>query len=257
MTTTYPGGLWRPLGKATQYGLARHDIVCVHTMVGSLTGTDAYFRSTSTSSNSHFGVGGAWGPDRAAGLDGAVWQWVDLEQEAYANYEGNWRVVSVETADNGVRPIEPWTARQMATLTRLITWLCGRYDIPPVLVPDTQVNRRGLAYHAQGAAEHTAGEWWSATRSKDCPTSSRIDQFKHIVIPRVQQALAPKPTEEDMGLIIVRADGHGPLVLTDGFKRRNISNTERAGWATAGVRELNLTGAPDSYDEMVSGLEPA
>ena len=64
-------------------------------------------------------------------------------------------------------------------------------------------------------------------------------------------------TEEDMGLIIVRADGHGPLVLTDGFKRRNISNTERAGWATAGVRELNLTGAPDSYDEMVSGLEPA
>ena len=51
MTTTYPGGLWRPLGKATP-SLARHDIVCVHTMVGSLLGTDAYFRVGSTGSNS-------------------------------------------------------------------------------------------------------------------------------------------------------------------------------------------------------------
>ena len=53
---------------------------------------------------SHFGVGGRWGGDAKAGLDGTVWQWQDLLYTADANLDGAWDVISIETADNAAHP---------------------------------------------------------------------------------------------------------------------------------------------------------
>ena len=51
-------------------------------MVGYLTSTDDYFRTGNGAgyqdTESHSGVGGRWGGDAKAGLDGTVWQWQDL-----------------------------------------------------------------------------------------------------------------------------------------------------------------------------------
>jgi hypothetical protein len=233
MTTTYPDARFKPLGAQTQDRLTHHDIVCVHTMVGYLTSTDPFFRTYNGAGfdgvESHFGVGGKWGPDLGGDLDGAVWQWQDLDYTADANLDGNWHVLSIETADNAARPIEPWTDKQVDALVPLIAWLCRKYDIPPVLIPDTQPARRGLAYHAQGAAEHTVGEWWSTSPGKDCPTAVRIGQFKTLVIPRVQALLRGEgdddmPTIEEFDALLDRrfpdTAGTGKTSITDRISER-------------------------------------
>lgn len=66
----YPGASWRPLANnwSAQPRMARHDLVVLHTMVGSLTSTDSYFRNDGYGGpESHFGVG----------HDGTVYQWQD------------------------------------------------------------------------------------------------------------------------------------------------------------------------------------
>lgn len=197
-----------------------HDIVCVHTMVGYLVSTDNYFRIYNgqgySGTESHYGVGGKWGPDLGGNLDGAVWQWQDRGFQASANYEGNGRVISIETADNAARPIQPWTPAQISALIKLIAWECSpvahaacpsawrcrSVGIPPVLIPDTRSDRRGIGYHAQGAADYIAGERWSTSPTKDCPTAVRVSQLRSTVIPGVVAVLMGA---EDM-----------PLTPTDG-----------------------------------------
>lgn len=216
-----------PLGPQTQPLMARHDIVCVHTMVGYLVSTDQFFRVSNGAgydgTESHYGMGGKWGPDLGGGWDGRIWQWQSLARTADANLEGNPRVISIETADNAARPIAPWTPAQVASLADLIAWLCSpaahagcpetwvcrREGIPAQLVPDTQSHRRGLAYHAQGARDHTVGEWWSTTPSKDCPTDPRIAQFKQDVIPGVQRKLA----NQEEGFMAALTDAEQQEVL--------------------------------------------
>ena len=98
MAVTYPGAEFRPLGPQTQDRMSAHDIVCLHTMAGSLAGTAATFEVSGLSgSESHFGVGAR----------GEVVQWQDLEFRADANLEGNHGLISIETADKGA-PFPDW-----------------------------------------------------------------------------------------------------------------------------------------------------
>src|SRR5215207_1024639 len=120
---TYPGARWKPLGAQTETRMTGHDIVCLHTMVGYLTSTDRYFRIYNgegyRGTESHFGIGGKWGPDLGGDLDGAVWQWQDLDYQASANLDGNDRVISIETADNAPQypdDLEPWTPAQLSAI---------------------------------------------------------------------------------------------------------------------------------------------
>jgi hypothetical protein len=53
-----PGAVWKPLPRGFGTKMAAFDIVCLHTMVGSLAGTDGYFRGLTNGVNSHFGTGG-------------------------------------------------------------------------------------------------------------------------------------------------------------------------------------------------------
>jgi hypothetical protein len=212
-----PGVISRPLGVQTQSRMVAHDIVCLHTMAGFLSSTDGYFRTGNgagyAGTESHYGVGGAWGPDAERGLDGAVWQWQDRAFQADANLQGSHRIISVETADNAKRPIEPWTAKQCEAIARILafesqaenhadcpsSWACHQVGIPLVLVPDSKPSRRGVAYHRQGCAPYTAagGERWSKSYGKDCPTQARINQIPGILARARELASGAVPVVED------------------------------------------------------------
>lgn len=201
----FSGAVYRPLAaRQTQPKMIRHDIICLHTMVGFLSSTDDMFHKNGWGgTESHFGVGGKWGPDKAKGWDGKIFQWQDTAYTADANFQGNPRVISIETADNApkfVEDIEPLTDRQIDSIVDIMVWACTTYDIPPALVPDSKPGRRGIAYHRQGC-EHSdglgshegwlvpGGERWSTSLGKGCPSPARIKQLKTIIIPRVQARL--------------------------------------------------------------------
>lgn len=203
---TYPGAAFKPLGPQTEPSMTGHDIVCIHTMVGYLSSTDRYFRVTNGAgyqgTESHYGVGGKWGSDAVAGLDGVVYQWQDIAHQADANLDGNSTVISIETADNAARPIQPWTLLQCEAIARLLAWLCSvavhadcpstwachRDGIPLALIPDTKPGRRGIGYHRQGIDPWRVdgGVKWSDSRGKDCPTEARIAQLPAILARAIQ-----------------------------------------------------------------------
>src|SRR4051794_41971879 len=92
-----PGAAWQPLASnwAAQPRMTAHDIICIHTMVGGLIGTDSYFRQGNglgyAGTESHFGTGGY----------GEKVQWQDTAYQAEANLHGNWDVLSIENPDMG------------------------------------------------------------------------------------------------------------------------------------------------------------
>ena len=217
---TYPAAVHKPLGPQTEPRMTGHDIVCLHTMAGYLSSTDRYFRAANGAgyigTESHFGVGGRWGGDARAGLDGTVWQWQPLTHQADANLHGNPTTISIETADNAARPIQPWTPKQLDALAHLLAWLslpathadcpasweCHTDGIPLTLIPDTLPHRRGVGYHRQGCPPNIVpgGVAWSTAYGKDCPTQARIDQIPAIIT-RAQAITAakhtPPPQEDD------------------------------------------------------------
>jgi len=204
-------GDWRPLGPQTQPRLISHDIICYHTMVGTLPGTDAMFRAGGYRGNeSHFGVGG----------DGTTYQWQHTDYQADANLNGNRRIVSIETADMGPEfpvwdardgaQVPAWTPAQVEELAVITAALAVYYDIPLQLIPDSRPERRGVGYHRLGCDPYRVpgGELWSAAPGKVCPGDRRIAQVPHVIELARQIAAGstlPTPTAEDtMDLIELR-----------------------------------------------------
>ena len=192
MATIAPMAEWKPFtGKGTTP--LTHEIICAHTMVGKLMGSWSWANQPGNS-YWHFGLG----------ADGRLLQCQPLEYRSAANLEGNDRVIPIETEDGypdgrtsdagQVWPawsgsdVPAWTSAQLDKLVELIAWLCKKYNIPPVLIPDTLPGRRGLAYHRQGIDPWrvSGGEKWSLSTGKVCPGDRRIAQFTAEVIPRVQ-----------------------------------------------------------------------
>src|SRR3989304_8022465 len=82
----YPGAAWKPLGTQSEPAMTGHHLVIVHTMVGYLYSTDGMFRQGGDDgTESHFGVGGAWGSDASRDVDGAGGQWQGLGRRAARN----------------------------------------------------------------------------------------------------------------------------------------------------------------------------
>lgn len=196
----------------TQPRMRAHDVLCWHTMVGSLAGTRAMFQANGFGgTESHFGTGG----------NGELEQWQDVAFTADANYMGNPTVISVENADlgpgfdrwntNDGSAVPAFTDAQIRTLIALGTaaclpgthpgsmhadcphdWKCYQVGIPPQLVPDTRPGRRGLAYHAMGVPGNglvAGGVQWSTARGKVCPGARRIAQIKDTIVPMISAAV--------------------------------------------------------------------
>lgn len=208
----YPGAQWRPLGPQTQAPMARHDIICLHTMVGSLGGTDAYFkRNGYGGTESHFGIG----------HDGTNYQWQDTDFRADANLDGNHRIISIETADRGAgfpdwdtndgSQVPAWTDEQVEEIAATVAWCCTVHDIPCELISDSRPERRGIGYHRQGCRGNypdglvPGGERWSSAAGKVCPGNARIAQIPKIVA-RARQIMGGvstvEPTASRGGIVI-------------------------------------------------------
>jgi len=206
-----PGAVWRPIAHRGSR-MAAHDILCWHTMVGSLNGTDSYFRSNAPGGpSSHFGVG----------HDGTIYQWVDTDLRAAANLNGNHHIISVETADVGTGfprwnlndggAVPAWTAAQVEANAKIAAWVHKTHGIPLALIPDSKPGRRGNGYHRQGVPGYmvSGGERWSNAVGKVCPGSRRIAQIPQIIARAKQLAgspadVNPKPApvpEDDMAAV--------------------------------------------------------
>lgn len=204
----YPGAHWRPLGVQTQARMRRVDIICLHTMVGSLWGTDRYFMSNGYGgTESHFGVG----------HDGEVIQWQDTEYTADANYRGSWHIVSIETADTGTgfprwntqdgSAVPAWTDKQVEELARLVAWNCRVHDVPCELIDNSKLGQRGIGYHRQGVPGFmvAGGEQWSTARGKVCPGDRRVAQIPAI-IERAREILGGAKTGHEFVSVPVEAE---------------------------------------------------
>jgi hypothetical protein len=187
MAIIVPEAEWRPFtGKSTTP--VRQDILCAHTIVGS--------------NESAIAWGGQDGKPYAhcyTSCRGKTVQCKGLEYRAAANLEGNPYVLAWETEDSNSVCFDPWTKTcgnvpawtdaQVARLIKDFAWACIRFDIPPVLIPDTKAGRRGLAYHRMGVPN--SPEWvsgnlaWTSSSGKCCPDWRRIAQFKTKVVPGV------------------------------------------------------------------------
>ena len=172
MATICPLAEFDPLGKQTEHRLKTPDIVCLHTMAQSFDKVNRDFHANGYGGlESHFGVAG----------DGRLKQWQDLDFRADANFDGNHRCISIETADRG-EDFPKWTGSDVPAWT------------------DAQPGHRGIAYHrmwvphSTGDPDAPGGPWhgpdcefWTDPvkgRGKVCPGDRRIRQLKEIVIPR-------------------------------------------------------------------------
>lgn len=211
MAKLCPHAEYDPLGPQTQPRLNVHDIVCLHTMAGTLEGVRALFKSAGYSGvESHFGVGGS----------SKAYQWQHTDYSADANLNGNWHIISIETADKGETfpewtgsDVPKWTPDQVDKIVDIVVWCCKTYKIPPKLIPDSKRGRRGIAYHRQGIDGNfttykgrvPGGELWSESFGKACPGDRRIEQLIKSVIPKVQDRLRKDP-DFDYTVTIVRGD---------------------------------------------------
>lgn len=189
-----PGAIYKPLAEVNpQPKMAAHDLIILHTMVGSLTSCYRFFLQNGYGgTESHHGIG----------YDGTDYQFVDDMYRADANLEANPHAISIETADKGTgfpdwtgENVPPWTQAQLNRIIFLLVHYCRKFNIPPVLVPDSRPGRRGIGYHRQGIDGNlpdmrvAGGEVWSTARGKICPGNARIKQLKEIVIPAVAKQI--------------------------------------------------------------------
>lgn len=233
----YSGASWRPLANnwSAQPRLTTHDLIILHTMVGSLTSTDGYFRNNGYGGpESHFGVG----------HDGTVYQWQDSVYRAEANGAANARAISIETADlgpgfprwdtNSGNAVPAWTDEQCDAIARIIAWACSTHDIPCVLIPDSKPSRRGVGYHRQGVPGYAVpgGELWSSARGKVCPGPRRIAQIPGVVA-GARNLLNVNPVGGDNVLENHRVEGVGNVRLI--FPVGATSGILAKGWVSAAV----------------------
>jgi hypothetical protein len=104
-----------------------------HIMVGYMAGTDTVFRNPHVQASAHFGVS----------RGGAVWQWVDTDDQAWHAFAANNCSIGVEHAGF---PWEPLTPAQIQASAKLYAWINQKY--PAVhLWMNKRLEGSGLAYH--------------------------------------------------------------------------------------------------------------
>jgi len=137
---------------------AVHGVV-VHIMDGSFEGTDSWFRNhPEAQASAHFGTSRA----------GALRQWVDTADRAWAQAGGNRTWLSVENEGKGGDSL---TDAQLDRNAQVLAWAHTQYGVP-LQVTDSP-DGRGLGYHAMG------GSSWGGHTS--CPGSHVVTQLPEVV----------------------------------------------------------------------------
>lgn len=179
------------LPESGKQGTQSNKVFIVHTMVGSLLGTDAYFRRGDIILESNLGIGGKYDP---VGYDGAIFQWMKLWDRADANYNANPYAFSVETSDGGGnRYLERWSSLQAESIAQVGAAWCLITGNPAQLVNRSSSKVTGIGHHRIGTVPYpkAGDDYWSPPSEgpRACPGQPRIDQLTNETIPRMKAIL--------------------------------------------------------------------
>lgn len=195
----YSGAQWRgPVPNQMTGGMSAHYGLVLHIMEGTLEGTDAWVHNPTSQVSAHFG-----NPKT-----GGLVQWVDTDDRAWAEANGNPYWVSVENEGNSGDSL---TASQVENAAHLLAWLHGVHGVP-LQVTDS-VNTGGLAYHALG------GIAWGD--HPDCPGAPIIAQRSTIVARALElTGNTPPPLPISVPVVALQAllNSVGANLATDGIK---------------------------------------
>jgi len=167
-------------GEHGSAAMSRHDIVCVHTIVGTAPAHAAHFSTAA---------------------DGTIHQSRDTKFKSAANLNGNHRVIAIENEDRGPafgdwntndgHAVPALTTEQVEAIAKILAWAHKEHGVPLQLCPDSKPTSKGLAYHRQGIDGNfgpfkhpgrvLGGEQWSESFGKVCPGDRRIDQLPAIL----------------------------------------------------------------------------
>lgn len=153
-----PQATWKPIpGNHTTGGCNPRNVI-VHTIEGSLTGADSWFRNPASRVSAHFGVG----------YDGRIIQWVDTNSRAWANASANSIAISIENEGKGS---EALTKEQIESNAAIYAWAHKTHGVP--LAYTKSATGSGLGYHRQFLS-------WSLGGTA-CPGTKKINQIPEIM----------------------------------------------------------------------------
>ncbi|MEU9888679.1 N-acetylmuramoyl-L-alanine amidase [Sphaerisporangium sp. NPDC051011] len=194
-----PGADWRPIGtNFTDGGMGTILGVTLHIMAGTLAGTRAWFNNPRAEASSHFGTGKA----------GALDQYVDTADRAWAQARGNPNWISIENEGRGGDAL---TDAQLDRCAQVLAWAHKVHGVP--LQVATSPTGRGLGHHAMGGAA------WGGHSA--CPGPRIIAQkpeivrrVKLIVAGTADPGITPAPTWTEAlvnQLPLVKPGAKGPF----------------------------------------------
>lgn len=168
MTVLYPHATWKPV---PNHGgnMAGHNGLVLHVQVGDGS-LEGWFSNPASQVSSTFWVA----------KSGTVEQYVDADETAWAQAEGNGTYNSVETEGH---PVEPLTTQQIESLAALYRWGHDTFSWPFV-VADVP-GQSGFGWHGMGGAA------WGG--HPDCPGDTRKAQMPEI-LQRAQGAVINPPS---------------------------------------------------------------
>lgn len=178
---------WRgPVPNMTPGGMRSHRGLVLHIQEGSEAGTDAWFHNPSSQVSAHFGN------PKSGPLD----QWVDTDDRAWAEVNGNPDWISVENEGHTGDSLTP---SQFENVAQLLAWLHTQYSVPLAISDTPAAGTPGLTGHGLGV-DSWGGHY-------DCPGSPILAQ-RPAIIARAQQIIGATPApstavEDDMPVLVI------------------------------------------------------
>lgn len=183
----YSEASWEPLPENETQARIEPDQIILHTAVDHPGPTNLrnYFARSDIRLESHF-----WIPN-----DGSIVQMMSTTRRADANKDANGRAISIETEDDGDPEGNKWTPAQVASIVRLLDWLCETHGIPKTIM--NAWTDPGIGWHSmwgfRDGVNLTGGYLvnpWTGVRGKTCPGKTRIQQIFNEIMPTLNQSSA-------------------------------------------------------------------
>lgn len=250
MTNIMPGAVWRPIPVSSSRARRQKGRgVCLHVAVSESSSLFNYFSTAEV--DSHFYVA----------KSGVIEQYVDADLVAYANLNGNYSLISVET-QGGVTNIEgeSWTIAQVASLAKIAKWAHDTEGVPLQVMPNSLPTSRGVGYHRLGVDPYRVpgGELWSSAYGKSCPGTAKIAQVTAVV--KAASSAVPTPSGDDVPLTdaeIEKIAQRTRAVIADGTLPYGLDTLRRKLDALAGqIAKADANDDPVMLADVVANAIP-
>lgn len=170
----YPGADLRLLPENATAPRITPRVLVYHSIVGSGSSAYGYFLNGTSLESTMIN------PRSDEAMGHIMWQLMDTERRADANYYANPFAISVETGDRGQPDTQPWDAGQVRRNIEFGVWCVNTH---PAIhkVRCTGPYGTGIGYHAMWGAPSP----WTPARGKTCPGKARVAQFEREVLPMI------------------------------------------------------------------------